>query len=65
MENLITSSTEIYRLDTNGLHALDVKDDESETIVPSIENTPIRLDKIPTKKRMIRSFYLILQKLIT
>ncbi len=50
MENLITSSTEIYRLDTNGLHALDVKDDESETIVPSIENTPIRLDKIPTKK---------------
>ncbi|MGG2084228.1 LytTR family transcriptional regulator DNA-binding domain-containing protein [Lysinibacillus pakistanensis] len=50
MENLIISSTEIYRLDTNGLHALDVKDDESETIVPSIENTPIRLDKIPTKK---------------
>ncbi|MGE7111837.1 LytTR family transcriptional regulator DNA-binding domain-containing protein [Lysinibacillus sp. NPDC047702] len=50
MENLIISSTEIYRLDTNGLHALDVKDDESEMIIPSIENAPIRLDKIPTKR---------------
>ncbi|QPQ32726.1 LytTR family transcriptional regulator DNA-binding domain-containing protein [Lysinibacillus sp. JNUCC-51] len=49
-EDLIISSTEIHRLDTMGLHALDVKEDETESASPSQENVPIRLDKIPTKK---------------
>jgi len=50
MEDLIISSTAIHRLDTMGLHALDVKEDETEIAPPSLENAPIRLDKIPTKK---------------
>ncbi|WP_374964110.1 LytTR family transcriptional regulator DNA-binding domain-containing protein [Lysinibacillus sp. RS5] len=49
-EDLIISSTAIHRLDTMGLHALDVKEDETEPASPSLENVPIRLDKIPTKK---------------
>ncbi len=50
LEDLIISCNEIYRLDALGLHALDVKEDEIETISTPIENAPIRLDKIPTKK---------------
>lgn len=50
LEDLIISSTEVHRLDTLGLHALDVKEDETEPASPSFENAPIRLDKIPTKK---------------
>lgn len=49
-EDLIASSTEIHRLDAIGLHALDVKEDETEPASPSLESTQIRLDKIPTKK---------------
>ncbi|WP_107924981.1 LytTR family transcriptional regulator DNA-binding domain-containing protein [Lysinibacillus parviboronicapiens] len=50
LEELIISSTEIYRLDAFGLHALDVKEDEIEKVPTHIESAPIRLDKIPTKK---------------
>ena len=49
-EDLLISCSEIYRLDAQGLHALDVKEDEAETAPSPIENAPIRLDKIPTKK---------------
>lgn len=50
LEDLIISSDEIYRLDALGLHALDVTEDEIDTVSTPIENAPIRLDKIPTKK---------------
>lgn len=50
LEDLIISCDEIYRLDALGLHALDVKEDEIETVPTPNENAPIRLDKIPTKK---------------
>ncbi len=50
LEDLIISCGKIYRLDAFGLHALDVKEEEMETASTPIENAPIRLDKIPTKK---------------
>lgn len=50
LEDLIISSTEVHRLDITGIHALDVKEDRTEPTLPSQENVPIRLDKIPTKK---------------
>lgn len=50
LEDLIISSGELYRLDALGLHALDVKEDEIETVSTPIDNAPIRFDKIPTKK---------------
>lgn len=50
LEDLLISSNEIFRLDTQGLRTLDVKDDEVEAAPSPIENAPIRLDKIPTKK---------------
>ena len=50
LEDLLISSNEVYRLDAQGLHALDVKEDEAEIAPSPIENAPIRLDKIPTKK---------------
>ncbi|KOS66370.1 ABC transporter ATP-binding protein [Lysinibacillus contaminans] len=49
-EELLISSSKIYKLDAQGLHALDVKEDEIETKPSPIENAPILLDKIPTKK---------------
>lgn len=49
-EELLISSSEIYRLDAQGLHTLDVKEEDIETPSSPIENAPIRLDKIPTKK---------------
>lgn len=50
LEDLLISSAEIFRLDTQGLHSFDVKEDKVEAPPSPIENTPIRLDKIPTKK---------------
>ena len=50
LEDLIISSTVIHRLDGAGLHALDVKEEDQEQTPPQLGNTPIRLDKIPTKK---------------
>ncbi|WP_155592573.1 LytTR family transcriptional regulator DNA-binding domain-containing protein [Lysinibacillus cavernae] len=51
LEDLMITSTTIHRLDGAGLHALDVKEDEINEQPPQpLENTPIRLDKIPTKK---------------
>jgi len=49
-EDLIVSSTEIHRLDAIGLHALDVKEEETEPASSYLESTQIRFDKIPTKK---------------
>ncbi|KOY84157.1 LytTR family transcriptional regulator DNA-binding domain-containing protein [Lysinibacillus sp. FSL H8-0500] len=50
LEDLMMSCSDIYRLDTTGLHVLDVKEDNNVQTPPSPEHTPIRLDKIPTKK---------------
>lgn len=50
LEDLLISSSEIYRLDTQGLRTLDVKEDEVEVSPSPIDRAPIRLDKIPTKK---------------
>ncbi|QCR34040.1 LytTR family transcriptional regulator DNA-binding domain-containing protein [Lysinibacillus sp. SGAir0095] len=50
MEDILISSDTVYRLDSAGLHTLDVKEEEDATI-PSKKNEPIpfRFEKIPTK----------------
>lgn len=50
LEDLLISSTEIFRLDIQGLRTLDVKEDKGEVAPSPTENASIRLDKIPTKK---------------
>ncbi|XKO55712.1 LytTR family transcriptional regulator DNA-binding domain-containing protein [Lysinibacillus fusiformis] len=50
LEDLMIASTAIHRLDGAGLHTLDVKEEELEKTPPPFENSPIRIDKIPTKK---------------
>ncbi|MBX8942337.1 MULTISPECIES: LytTR family transcriptional regulator DNA-binding domain-containing protein [Lysinibacillus] len=50
LEDLMVASTTIYRLDGAALHALDVKEGSLEQAPRPLENAPIRLDKIPTKK---------------
>ncbi|UZM99809.1 hypothetical protein OL548_07245 [Lysinibacillus sp. MHQ-1] len=45
------ASTAIHRLDGAGLHTLDVKEEELDKTPPPFENSPIRIDKIPTKKK--------------
>jgi len=50
LEDLMIASTTIHRLDGAGLHTLDVKEEELEQTLPHLENSPIRIDKIPTKK---------------
>ncbi|MFJ7370999.1 LytTR family transcriptional regulator DNA-binding domain-containing protein [Lysinibacillus sp. NPDC098008] len=50
LEDLMMSCSEIYRLDTTGLHILDVKEEDSEQAPQPPEHIPIRFDKIPTKK---------------
>ncbi|WP_025115575.1 LytTR family transcriptional regulator DNA-binding domain-containing protein [Lysinibacillus fusiformis] len=50
LEDLMIASTAIHRLDGAGLHTLDVKEEELEQTPPQLENSPIRIDKIPTKK---------------
>lgn len=50
LEDLMISCSDIYRLDTTGLHVLDVKEDENAQIPQPPEHIPIRFDKIPTKK---------------
>lgn len=49
MENVLLASDFVFRLDSEGLHKLDVKEEEPLMIEKS-ESTPIRFEKIPTKK---------------
>ncbi|MEO4054988.1 LytTR family transcriptional regulator DNA-binding domain-containing protein [Solibacillus sp. CAU 1738] len=49
LEDLITSCNEINRLDTQGLHALDIAEQE-ELNTETTTFTPIKIEKIPTKK---------------
>lgn len=49
MENVLLASDFVFRLDSEGLHKLDVKEEEPLMIEKS-ETTPIRFEKIPTKK---------------
>ncbi|MBD8026550.1 LytTR family transcriptional regulator DNA-binding domain-containing protein [Ureibacillus sp. Re31] len=49
MENVLLASDFVFRLDSEGLHKLDVKEEEPLMIEKS-ELTPIRFEKIPTKK---------------
>ncbi|MEG0258312.1 MAG: LytTR family transcriptional regulator DNA-binding domain-containing protein [Lysinibacillus sp.] len=50
LEDLIISSSKLFRLDVLGLQVLDIHEDVTESSAPITENTPIRIDKIPTKK---------------
>ncbi|WP_421925534.1 LytTR family transcriptional regulator DNA-binding domain-containing protein [Lysinibacillus capsici] len=50
LEDLMVASTTIHRLDGADLHTLDVKEGSLEQAQKPLEDAPIRLDKIPTKK---------------
>ncbi|GLC88110.1 LytTR family transcriptional regulator DNA-binding domain-containing protein [Lysinibacillus piscis] len=50
LEDLMLSSTYVYRLDTTGLHKLDFKEDDIETNPLTLTHTPIKIHKIPTRK---------------
>ena len=50
LEDLMVASTTIHRLDGADLHPLDVKEGSLEQAPKPLEDAPIRLDKIPTKK---------------
>lgn len=47
LEHLMMVGGDIFRLDTDGLHALDVKDEQTESA--PIETTQLKIEKIPTK----------------
>ena len=49
VEDLIVSCTKINRLDTQGLHPLHIADQDEQTTEP-VPFTPIKIEKIPTKK---------------
>lgn len=48
LEHLISVGDEIFRLDADGLHPLDVKEEQADTA--PIETTQLKIEKIPTKK---------------
>lgn len=48
LEHLISVGDEIFRLDEDGLHPLDVKEEQADTA--PIETTQLKIEKIPTKK---------------
>lgn len=48
LEHLISVGDEIFRLDADGLHSLDIK--EEQTDIAPIETTQLKIEKIPTKK---------------
>ena len=49
VEDLIVSCTEINRLDAHGLHPLHITDEDEQT-TETAPFTPIKIEKIPTKK---------------
>lgn len=49
IEDLISSCDLVYRLDSIGLHKMDVKE-ENDSATPNQELMPIRFEKIPTKR---------------
>ncbi len=48
MEDILFSSDYVYRLDSDGLHSLDVKE-ENPVAVEKSDSSPFRFEKIPTK----------------
>lgn len=48
LEHLISVGDEIFRLDADGLHSLDIKDEQTD--IAPIETTQLKIEKIPTKK---------------
>ncbi|WP_225223711.1 LytTR family transcriptional regulator DNA-binding domain-containing protein [Solibacillus merdavium] len=50
LEHLINSEGEILRLDEEGLHKMDVKEEQQEQGQGSIETIQLKIEKIPTKK---------------
>lgn len=48
LEHLISVGDEIFRLDADGLHSLDIKDEQTD--IATIETTQLKIEKIPTKK---------------
>lgn len=48
LEDLIIVGSEIFRLDLDGLHSLDVKDESQD--IGQVETVQIKIEKIPTKK---------------